>query len=234
MTSIAVNGIADQRMADMVKVTADLVHAPGMRFNGDQRIAAGGVRAEPYGKFGDGQTPISRKCRFGNLSLLGVTGIGGQWMVDLACRVNIAPYHRQIRFFNSLPFKHFGQGARHFLRERKKEHTGCGSVQAMDRIKPATGLNAHHLKQGLRTWVVIAISMNFNAGWFVNGNDVVVLIEDLQRCIHDSACDYNKNVRSGYPLRSSEIRVWGDVGHRYLTLIPPKRLDNTESSIAMK
>src|SRR5690349_13149134 len=59
VTALAIIGVADDGMAEVLQVTAKLVAATGLRLQLDQGVAAGRVATDRQGEFHPGQPPES-------------------------------------------------------------------------------------------------------------------------------------------------------------------------------
>ncbi len=178
---LAVGGVADDGVGDVLHVAAQLVPAAGQRLQFDQGIAAAGVAVHAVGQFHGGQPAVA-----------GVRGLGGiaggdagmfvgharQGVVDVARFRRVAAHDGEVAFADFAAFELLGEHAADFTIQRKQQHAGSAFVEPVHRIYLTADLVAQDLQRETGFVAIEHAAMHQQPGRFVNGDEAVVAVND--------------------------------------------------------
>jgi hypothetical protein len=173
VTPISMDGITNDRMGNMSKMTPDLMVTARSRIGLDETVAGGWIPA--YRKRqGDARQPAVIR----NRRTRGLIHLTAQGMVDGARFGHMTANHRPIDLFNlalrEQPTKLPGRRGT----ESQNDHTRSRSVEAVYRIDAAAQLPPQPLQQG--DFFAAGATMDTDSARFGDGDEVVILKENGQ------------------------------------------------------
>ncbi len=181
----AVFGVADDGVHDVLHMSAQLMLAPGMRREPQQRIACDGVAADGVGQFRRGEPDIVGDgflCR-----LVGAGFFVGHFVellfegiVDTPLRVGISAYDGEISLGGFARSDQTAHTLRRFLGEREQQYARCRFVQTVQRVDVPADLLTQYLDRERRLVSVDHGTVHQQSGGFVDGDEVFVAVEDLK------------------------------------------------------
>jgi len=190
VTAVAVSGVADNRMENVLHVAAELAAATGLRLQFEQGIAAGRIAADRDGQLnlgqaaeeGDGGLGLAFGIERGKAVFFLVKGV-----IDCFLLRRDAAHHGEIGFLHLARLEQDGQLLGDLAAQGEQQHAGGRFVEAMHGVDPTTDLITHQLQGETGFVTVNGAAMHQQSGRFVHGHQVVVAIEDVEAFVRHEA-----------------------------------------------
>jgi len=204
VAAVAVGGVADNRMENVLHVATELTAATSLRLQFEQGIAAGRIAADRDGQLNLGQAAVEGD---GGLGLaLGIEGGKAVFflvkgVIDCSLLLRNAAHHGEISFSHLARFEQDGQLLGDLAAQGEQQHAGGRFVEAMHRIDPTTDLIAHQLQGETGFVPVDGAAVHQQTGRFVHGHQVVVAVEDVEVLVGHEA--FAKNLEMAFRIGGS-------------------------------
>lgn len=183
MRALAVGGIADDRVSDVLEVAAQLMASACLGAERHQGVARGGVAIDRMGQLDRRQAgeASARWLRRRAITPGARIGLGGKGMIDEAAGRWPAAHHRQIALVHPLRLELLTEMAGGVGVEGEQQHPGGTLVEAMHRLNPAAELIAQQLDREAGFMAIDGTAVHQQPGGLVDGDQVLILIDDRER-----------------------------------------------------
>ncbi len=185
VATIAIGGITDDRMEEVLQMPTDLVSAASAGLNLQQRVAGRGKFSRGKRQFGNGQ-PLEGRDRLlvAVHRCVAIAGIPfGQFperVVDDGLIRCAAADHGQVGFFDGSSSKRPGSAPGRFRRQTEEEDARGGPIQAVYRVNVLTDLISRQLQGKFRFMPVQVATVDEQPGRLVDRQVVLVTEEDVK------------------------------------------------------
>ena len=184
--SLAPGGVADDGVGDVLQVAAQLMLAAGRRGEAHQRVARGRVAVDGLGQFDGGEATVSGDGvqRFGRAVGAELAAVviepARQRMVDDTGFGRPAAHHGEVALVHLVALKLPADLARAGGVEGEQQHARGALVEPVQRMHAPPDLVAQQLHGKARFVAVDVAAMDQQAGGFVDGDEAVVAVEDVE------------------------------------------------------
>ena len=177
--AVAVGGVADDRVEDVLQVPAQLVAPPGHRGQLHQCVAAGRIASHRYRQLDLRQPPQvrQRRQRFGARQVSAVEGEFFQGVIDDLITGDSA-HHGQVAFRHFMRLQLPAQFAGGLAVQGKEDNPRGRPVEAVHRPDPLPHHAAHQQHERDRLLAGQVGRVNHHPRRLVHGNELIVPIED--------------------------------------------------------
>lgn len=190
--ALAIVGISDDGVADMLQMAANLMSAATFWARLDQREAHARVASERDRQFDRCQRlqicyrRLRRHCARVIAIAVAVVAVC-QGVIDRHGGTDVSSNDGNIVFAHSVGFKQPGQTSSRFVTQSKDQHTGRWFVEPMYRIYVLADLIAQHLHGKACFVAIYGAAMHQQSRWLVDCDEVLIFVKYLQhdRRIHD-------------------------------------------------
>lgn len=179
LRAVAVAHVADDRVAHVREVAAQLMGATAVWLKLDEAIACGGVAADRPGQLHGGEPTV-----VGDRGERLAVAVDPQRRVDDAFAADEAAHDRVVAFLDAVRGEVVAQRARGGGIEGEDDDARCAAVEPVHRPHVATDPIAHAVQE--RVTIAAAGRVHAQARGLVDGHEVIVEVED--RDLHGRDC----------------------------------------------
>jgi len=189
VAAVAVGGVADDGVKDVLQVAADLVPPPGAGSDLQQRVAGRGEGPDGKRQFRRGQAPEGGNRFLGDVSaappFLKTFRNLPQRVVDDGFFAGDAPHDCQVGLADPPLLESVGGAGGRFRRKGEQQHARGGAIQTVHRIDTATCQGPRQLQGEYRFMPVQVAAVHEHAGGLVDRQEMVVPVKDGKLDVHD-------------------------------------------------